>query len=64
MNIVKRGLSGSLKWLFLILIMLTILLPIGWIMISAFKPEVQIIRYPPHYFATVFSLKNFQLLAF
>ncbi len=59
MRLLNRGLSGTIKWLFLLFVLLTIMLPIGWIVISAFKTEVQIIRFPPHYFATEVVLKNF-----
>ncbi len=52
---------GSIvKWVFLFLMALTIVLPMAWIFLSAFKNKVEIISYPPHFFMKTFALTNFR----
>lgn len=49
-----------LKYLFLVCIVLTVLLPVLWMSLSAFRPADQITIYPPNFFPAVWSSENFQ----
>lgn len=55
----RFSLLAVIKWIFLFLMAMTILLPMVWILFSAFKSKVEIISYPPHFFFRVFSTENF-----
>lgn len=59
---IRSRIGTCFKWLFLILLALTILLPMIWIFLSAFKGKVEIIKYPPHFFVQKFTLSNFETL--
>jgi multiple sugar transport system permease protein len=43
----------------LVFLALVMLIPIIWLLLSAFKPDSEIISYPPTFFPASFTLKNF-----
>ena len=42
-----------------IFLALVMLIPIIWLLLGAFKPDAEIIAYPPTFFPAEFTLKNF-----
>jgi len=57
-QIYNRFLRG-LVFLFLTAVALGILIPVIWMILCAFKPQTQIIGYPPRFFPESFTLENF-----
>ena len=49
-----------IKWMFLILLALTILVPMAWIFLGSLKGKVEIISYPPHFFVENVTIQNFK----
>lgn len=55
----KRAAAGVPVFLVLVLLALLILAPIVWMAFSAFKPEKEIISWPPTFIPRSFTLQNF-----
>jgi multiple sugar transport system permease protein len=58
-NRVRRPLPAVGSQLFLLLLTLGFLAPVAWAILSAFKPAIDIIRYPLAFDPTTFNLDNF-----
>ena len=57
-NLKRKLLQIPILLLFIILAVI-MLLPIIWMLLSSFKPDNEIIRFPPTLFPSAFTLKNF-----
>lgn len=56
---VREGALQSVVFLFLLLLALLILLPVLWMVFSAFRPVDQITIYPPDFFPKAWTMQNF-----
>ena len=56
----KNAVSWAFTTLILFLVALVIIVPMVWIVLCAFRPQIEIIKYPPTYFPKTFTLANFQ----
>lgn len=50
---------GIVKYLLLGILLLLVIFPIVWLFLGAFKLEKEILQYPPSYFGTRYTVKNF-----
>ena len=57
-NLKSKLLQIPILFIFICLAVV-MLLPIVWMLLSSFKPDNEIIKYPPTLFATAYTLKNF-----
>jgi multiple sugar transport system permease protein len=59
--LIRRTLLSIPVMLFLVILSLLMLTPIVWMIVSSFKPDPQIIRYPPTFFPALsrLTLKNY-----
>lgn len=57
-NLKRKLLQIPILFIFICLAVV-MLLPIIWMLLSSFKPDNEIIKYPPTLFPTAFTLKNF-----
>ena len=57
-NLKRKLLKIPILLLFIILAVI-MLLPIIWMLLSSFKPDNEIIRFPPTLFPSAFTMKNF-----
>lgn len=55
----KKHLKSFLKYLVLILVSAIFLFPIAWGLVCSFKPEAEILSYPPHWVPKVFTASNY-----
>lgn len=56
----KKGLLvHALILVLFVFLALVMLIPVVWLLLSAFKPDTEIISYPPTFFPREFTLKNF-----
>lgn len=55
----KNAVSWAFTTLILFLVALVIIVPMVWIVLCAFRPQIEIIKYPPTYFPQTFTLANF-----
>lgn len=55
----KRNLQYIPVFCVLVLVGLIILIPVIWMTLCAFKPQNQIIAFPPHFFPESLTLQNF-----
>lgn len=62
LGINKKRIIFTPAFLLLILFALLILVPIAWMILSALKPAKEIIKYPPTFFPSQFTLANFDRL--
>lgn len=54
------GIAGNIVvTIFLTILALIVLIPILWIILSAFKPEKEIVTYPPTFFPSKLTFENF-----
>ncbi len=60
MRKIKSGSVYFLITLLLIVIALLVLVPTVWIGICAFRPQTELMQYPPKFFADQLTLRNFQ----
>ena len=58
-NLKRKLLQIPILLLFIILAVI-MLLPIIWMLLSSFKPDNEIIRFPPTLFPSAFTMKNFR----
>lgn len=59
-NVRGRITTGSfLRYGFILLVFLSVLYPLGWLLLSTFKTENSIIQYPPHYFPTALTIASY-----
>lgn len=56
---VKKAIAGIPVFVVLVILALLILVPVIWMTFSAFKPEKEIISWPPTFIPTSFTLQNF-----
>ena len=56
---IKGAVSYTLTTLLLAFVGLLIIVPMIWIVLCAFRPQTEIIRYPPSYFPQTLTLENF-----
>ncbi len=56
---VKEAVPSALVFVFLVVLAVLVLLPIIWMVFSAFKPEKEIISWPPTFFPDSLTLQNF-----
>lgn len=56
---VKKAVAGIPVFVILVILALLILVPIIWMTFSAFKPEKEIISWPPTFIPASFTLQNF-----
>ncbi len=61
MNMQKKQplLAAILMQMLLIVLALLVLIPLIWLIFSAFKPEKEIISWPPTFFSKTFTMDNF-----
>ena len=55
----KNAVSWAFTTLILLLVALVIIVPMVWIVLCAFRPQIEIIKYPPTYYPQTFTLANF-----
>lgn len=56
----KRLNAGTATgYVFVGLIFISVLYPLGWLLLTTFKTESSIIQYPPHYFPTALSVTSY-----
>lgn len=57
----KKISKGSLlKYIFLISLLIIVLYPLAWLLISSFKYEKDLLTYPPKFFADSYTLNSFK----
>lgn len=56
----KISVGSVLSKLLILLILLTVIYPFLWLIISTFKPETEFAKYPPTFFTTKFTLAAYQ----
>lgn len=56
---VKSAMTQTLITLLLTVVGLMIIVPMIWIVLCAFRPQTEIIKYPPSFFPQTFTLANF-----
>ena len=49
-------------WVLLAVLALVVIVPISWILLGTFKPEKEIISYPPTFWPETFTLENFLIV--
>lgn len=59
MRKVKSGVTYCIITLLLAAIALIVLVPVIWICICAFRPQIELMQYPPKFFATEWTIQNF-----
>jgi multiple sugar transport system permease protein len=59
MRKVKNGTVNFLVTLLLTAVALVVLVPMVWICICAFRPQTELMQYPPKFFASTLTLQNF-----
>lgn len=59
MNQMKKTIAYAPVFLFLIILALLVLVPVVWMAFSAFKPEKEIISWPPTFVPQMLTLQNF-----
>lgn len=57
---VKEAVPSVFVFVFLVVLAVLVLLPIIWMVFSAFKPEKEIISWPPTFFPDSLTLQNFR----
>ena len=55
----KNAVSWAFTTLILLAVAMIIIVPMVWIVLCAFRPQIEIIKYPPTYFPKTFTLANF-----
>lgn len=60
---VKNAISYTVITLILAALALVILIPVIWIAICAFRPQIELMQYPPQFFAEKLTLQNFTDIA-
>lgn len=55
----NRSGKNALKASAALLVSMIFFLPMFWVVVSAFKPEVELVSYPPKLFPSVWTLQNF-----
>ena len=55
----KNAVSWAFTTLILLAVAMIIIVPMVWIVLCAFRPQIEIIKYPPTYFPQTFTLANF-----
>ena len=56
----KNAVSWAFTTLILLAVAMIIIVPMVWIVLCAFRPQIEIIKYPPTYFPKTFTMANFQ----
>ena len=56
----KISIAAVAKYIFLLLLILLVLYPFLWVVISSFKFEKDIVTYPPTFFAATYTLENYK----
>ncbi|MFV0440478.1 MAG: carbohydrate ABC transporter permease [Lachnospirales bacterium] len=59
-NYMKEKTLNFIILVFLIFLALLVVVPMIWLALSAFKPEKEIISWPPTFFPTTYTLENFE----
>ena len=57
-----QALAAIPVWVLLIVLALLVLVPVSWILLGTFKPEREIIAYPPTFWPETFTLENFLIV--
>lgn len=60
---IKNTIAYTPVMLLLIILALIVLVPVLWIAFGAFKPEKEIISYPPTFWPETFTFENFSIVA-
>lgn len=55
----KKAVTGIPVFIILVILALAVLVPVVWMTFSAFKPEKEIISWPPTFFPASFTMQNF-----
>lgn len=58
-KIKKITLSGAIGYIFTFLIAVTVLVPILWLLVSSFKTDVGVIKFPPRFFPEEWTLHQY-----
>lgn len=58
-KIKKITLSGAIGYIFTFLIAITVLVPILWLLVSSFKTDVGVIKFPPRFFPEEWTLHQY-----
>lgn len=58
----KKSVKKSVPYIVTILICIIILVPIAWTIISSFKPELDIVSYPPRWIPLRVTLDNYKIV--
>ena len=56
----RISVSALIKNLFLIFLIVMVLYPFLWVVISSFKYEKDIVTYPPTFFASTYTIENYK----
>lgn len=54
-----KGLKKSIKYIVLLIVSVITLFPLAWGIVCSFKPEAEILSYPPRWIAKVFTTSNY-----
>lgn len=57
-----QALAAIPVWVLLAVLALVVIVPISWILLGTFKPEKEIISYPPTFWPETFTLENFLIV--
>lgn len=57
-----QALAAIPVWVLLIVLALLVLVPVSWILLGTFKPEREIIAYPPTFWPETVTLENFLIV--
>ena len=58
-RIKKMTLSAAIGYIFTLLVAITVLVPILWLLVSSFKTDVGVIKFPPRFFPEEWTLHQY-----
>jgi ABC-type glycerol-3-phosphate transport system permease component len=61
-NGMSKELRKSVKYILLLVICILILFPLAWSVVCSFKPENEILSYPPHWIPKTFTWSNYSVV--